>query len=238
MTPVLAPGEVIVYLARPEQLRSSRLVARFEAILTSEERARVRRFRFDEHRHEHLVSHALVRVSLSRHRPVAPEAWRFRIGAHGRPQIDPPCGLSFNATNTPLLVACAVAEDSEVGVDAEPATRAETILEVAGTVFATSEMEGLGAASPQHTRALALWTLKEAYIKARGMGLALPLRQIAFDLPLDREIALETTPGVDPDPARWRFRLIDLEDHMLAVALACGSSPLSVRIVETALFED
>src|SRR5205814_2333324 len=83
--------------------------------------------------------------ALSRHGPLAPGSWRFLENDHGRPEIDPPCGLRFNATNAPALVACAVAEEAEIGIDVEPRSRAGQILEVATSVFSDLELDELRA---------------------------------------------------------------------------------------------
>lgn len=242
MTPPLAPGEVALYAARPGRLGAPATIARLEAWCTQDERARIRRYRFEVDRIQHLVTRALVRASLARHRDVAPADWRFLDGAHGRPQVDPPCGLRFNATNTKTLVVCAVAESAEVGIDAEPRARAESILEVAPTVFSDSELAQLRAAEgdpeASRERALALWTLKEAYIKARGVGLGLALRKVTLDFMPGGAIALRTEAGVDPDPARWRFLRMDLDDHALAVAVDASAVPsVTFRPVEM-LLED
>lgn len=240
----LAPGEVALYVARPDRLSAPESIARLEAMCTSEERARIRRYRFDVDRRQHLVTRALVRAALSRHAGLAPEVWRFREGAHGRPEIEAPvlalARLRFNATNTKTLVACAVTGGAEVGIDAEPRARAESILEVAHTVFSEDELALLrardGDPEAARERALALWTLKESYIKARGVGLGLPLQKITMSFGTDGAVSLRTETGVDADPARWRFLRRDLDDHTLAVA-ADGSeaAALTFRDFETLL---
>jgi hypothetical protein len=60
-----------------------------------------------------------------------------------------------------------------------------------------------------------LWTLKESYIKARGMGLWIPLDEFAFDLDEPRRIAIEFAPGFDDRPSRWQFRQMRLTAHHL-----------------------
>lgn len=147
------------------------------ALLSEEERARAERFRFSRHRREALASRALVRIALSHYYPLPPEAWQFTVNAHGKPSADPDCSLRFNLSNTVGLVVCLIAEGSEVGVDAEPHARAKKILELAPKAFSAYEqaqLEDLHGAEKQD-RALSLWTLKEAYIKARGNGCEIDL---------------------------------------------------------------
>ena len=240
----LASGEVALYVARPERLAAVNSIARLEAMCTEDERARIRRYRFDVDRRQHLATRALVRAALSRHAGVPPEVWQFREGPHGRPEIASPSlplpSLSFNATNTKTLVACAVTCGAEVGIDAEPRARAESILEVAHTVFSEKELAELRALEPDpmasRERALALWTLKESYIKARGVGLGLPLRKMTMVFEPGGAIVLRTEASVDADPMRWRFHRRDLDDHALAVAVdGSGAPALAFRDFETLL---
>jgi 4'-phosphopantetheinyl transferase len=115
---------------------------------------------------------------------------------------------------------------SEIGVDVESFARAEEIVPLAPRVFSTAERAQLNALpiTARPNRALSLWTLKEAYIKARGMGLSLPLDGISFlfDAPQTTRfepIRFEVAPGVDDDPARWRFCQIDHAGHRIALAV-------------------
>ncbi len=83
--------------------------------------------------------------------------------------------LAWVAGPVPVLKAC--------GVDVEHCARTVSPLELAPTVFAEAELARLAAetdAAAQRERFFAYWTLKEAYIKARGLGLALPLKSFSF----------------------------------------------------------
>jgi 4'-phosphopantetheinyl transferase len=253
----LAPGDVALYIARPDLRIAEERIARYGTLLTDEERGRIARFRFESGRDEHFVTRVLMRLALSRHAASEPGAWRFRENEHGRPEIDPPCGLRFNASNSHGLVACAVTESAEVGIDVEPRSRSANILRVAHTVFSPEELDalrGLGAAVDReagaagaeaappaaphaaHDRALALWTLKEAYIKARGVGLVLPLQRTTFRFAPDGAVSLVTDRDVDPDPSRWRFHRVQVGEHALAIAVEAGDAGPGVIHPPVALF--
>jgi 4'-phosphopantetheinyl transferase len=138
---------------------------------------------------------------------------------YGKPRVEPECGLRFNLANSVGLVVCVAGWGGEVGVDVEPYARAGEILELAGEVFSaleTVELERLPH-EKKLDRALSLWTLKEAYIKARGIGLSLPLKEISFLFDDAEEIRLELGSGVHDDPAHWRFCLADRAEHRVAV---------------------
>lgn len=233
----LAAAEVHVFTAVPEQDGAPEARARCEDMLSADERARMQRFRFEHDRHTYLVAHALVRVALSRYAACAPPAWRFTAGAHGRPEIAPgTCErpLRFNLSHTRGLVAVAIALERDVGLDVEHMYPRSFDLAVARHFFAPPEVAALEAlpAEAQRDRFFAYWTLKEAYIKARGLGLAMPLDRFAFDLdrPDDRggdspdNIVLSVDrglgPGLDDDGSAWWFhQRVLTPEHRLAVAL-------------------
>src|SRR5687768_3665208 len=83
----LPPDEVHVWIAEPERVTEPRLLAQYLALLDGSERERHQRFHFEKHRQQFLVSHALVRLCLSRYAPVPPEAWTFTLNAWGRPEV-------------------------------------------------------------------------------------------------------------------------------------------------------
>lgn len=231
-----------VWLLAPAALDDDQLAAGY-ALLTAEERERHRKFVFERHRREYLVTRVLARAALSRHRPVARAAWQFRRNEYGRPELDPPCGLRFNLSNHPSLVACAVREgELELGCDLEPLDRGAEVLGIADTVFAPVELAELRAlpAAAQPQRAVSLWTLKEAYIKARSMGLSLPLKEFAFSFDAagagtaadagnvsGRAGALAPprlsfTAEIADTPARWRFAMLDVDRCRIALAIECA----------------
>lgn len=208
-----------LWCAYPGDLLSEEVAQSCAALLSEEERARAEKFRFSRHRREALASRALVRIALSHYYPLPPASWQFTANAHGKPSAVPDCGLRFNLSNTVGLVACLIAEGSEVGVDAESHARAEKIMELAPKAFSTREqaqLEDLYGAEKQD-RALSLWTLKEAYIKARGLGLSLPLDSFSFVFGGAEKIRLELDPDVDAEPERWRFCLLNHAGHRIAV---------------------
>ncbi|MNS48137.1 4'-phosphopantetheinyl transferase sfp [compost metagenome] len=190
-----------------------------------DERARHDRFAFEHSKAEFRLARWLVRTTLSRHAPVAPADWRFETNAHGRPAIARAHGLPdlrFNLTHTPGLLAIAVARGREVGLDAEDITRPGETIGIAHRFFAPTELEALLALpdeADRHERFFALWTLKEAYIKARGLGLALPLDSFAFTWREDG-LAFSCDARAEDESTRWHFtRHRPTPRHALALAV-------------------
>jgi 4'-phosphopantetheinyl transferase len=208
-----------LWCAYPGDLQVEGVAEACAALLNDEERARVARFKFEQHRRESLATRALVRTALSRSRPVAAREWRFTSNAQGKPAVDPECRLSFNLSNSPGLVVCLVAEGvAEVGVDVESQERAKQIMELVPKVFSAREREQLAALpdAEKLDRALSLWTLKESYIKARGLGLSIPLDEFSFVFGGAEGIRLEINAGLGDDGGRWRFCQLDYAGHRIA----------------------
>ena len=208
----------------------------YQALLSKDEEARMARLIFDRDRRRFLLTRALVRTMLSRYASVPPAAWAFIANVHGRPEIlDRPKGvpdLRFNLSHTEGLIACAVTIGREVGVDVEHIGRRLTH-DVAGRFFAPREVSDLKALpeDEQHKVFFDYWTLKEAYIKARGFGLALPLGDFAFTLspPAPPQITFE--PSLDDDPATWQFfQEWPSPQHRLGLAVRRDGADLPVRI--------
>jgi 4'-phosphopantetheinyl transferase len=210
--------------------------AGYRALLSPDEDARMKRLVFERDRRRFLLTRALVRTMLSRYASVAPAAWSFIANVHGRPEIlDRPRGvpdLRFNISHTEGLIACAVTIGREVGVDVEHIGRRLTH-DVAGRFFAPREVADLHrlAADEQHRVFFDYWTLKEAYIKARGFGLALPLADFAFRLSPPSPPAISFEPSLDDDPGTWQFfQDSPTPQHRLAVAVRREGADLPVRI--------
>lgn len=231
------PEPLELWCAYPDDLLDASVAAACAALLTPDEKSRCERLRFEPGRREFLASRALVRTALSRHHPTPPEAWRFRANSHGKPETDPACGLSFNLSNAPGLVVCLIACGAQVGIDAEPYARAAEILPLAPDVFSPGEQAQLHAlpAEARPDRALSLWTLKEAYIKARGLGLSLPLARFSFLFGGVPGIHLEIDPALGDTPGRWRFRLLDYAGHRIALMAALPAAP-ALQLWESRLF--
>jgi 4'-phosphopantetheinyl transferase len=244
-----------LWLAYPGDLAEPAVEEACAALLDDAERARAARFRFVRHRREYLATHALARVALSHAHPLPPHAWSFSVNQYGKPSPIPwggvpECGLGFNQSNSVELAVCLIARPDcrpgaaapEVGVDVESQTRAEEIVPLAPRVFSAAERAQLDALpiTARPDRALSLWTLKEAYIKARGMGLSLPLHRISFlfDGPRTmrfengpQAVRFEVEPGIDDDPRRWRFCQFDHARHRIALAVEANAA-MGVEIFE------
>lgn len=212
------------------------LAPRLRALLTEDELARESRFYFADDRLCYLVTRALVRTVLSRYAPLPPADWRFADNGHGRPHIAPEivarcpeaADLRFNVSHTSGLIALGVTRGRELGVDVEHVGDRKGPLEVVDRYFAPAEVEALQQQpeSVRHDRFFEYWTFKESYIKARGLGLALPLERFSFHYPHETGVRLAIEPELEDAPERWAlWQYRPAGNYLLAVCAERGERP-------------
>ena len=227
----------VLRLAQFDSLTEEELAHCYGVLLSPEERVRQKRPSPESKRREILLTRALVRTALSRYADVDPRDWRFGVSPAGRPFIDGmKMPFDFNLAHTSGVIVCLVSGAEAVGVDVEAMTRRTDLEEVASHFFSPSESGALRALPPEERRErfYTYWTLKEAYIKARGLGLALPLDGFWFALD-GAAPAISFDSRIPDDPAAWRFECRPLsEEHLCAVALKTPS-PLYLRVIEDPL---
>ncbi len=220
-----------MWFVQDQEIRDPELLARYEALLNNEERARHQRFVFARHRHQFLVTRALARAVLAEYdQALTPENLDFVRNEYGKPRVSNfsrDRDVSFNLSHTQGLVVLAVAPAGyRLGVDVESLTRPVDVEKLSARYFSPQEVRELQdvKVSELHERFFDLWTLKEAYIKACGMGLSIPLEDFSFHFS-GKTIAVHFSPQRDDDPGRWRFwQLKPTGRHK--VALAVSGRPL------------
>jgi len=220
----LAAGDVHLWLAYQDEIGGDTLLARYRAMMSAPEREQEGRFHFARDRHRYLVTRALVRTVLSRYAPVAHRDWRFATNDYGRPEIanilPQQAGLSFNLSHTQGLIVLGVTRACSLGVDVEHVRSRTVSIEIADRFFAPEEVSALALvpAQRQQDRFFEYWTFKESYIKARGMGLSLPLDRFSFHYAHEHAVGIAIHSELGDDPARWRFwQFKPTELHLVAV---------------------
>lgn len=198
------------------------------AMVPPDERARFERYRRPLDAHQFLVGRLLIRHWLASETGAAAATWRFSEGERGRPEIvraDVP--WSFNLAHSGGLVACALTRplqplgpDSGIGVDLEDMERRPLAPDIARRFCAPAEVADIER-QPEGLRVhrfLTYWTLKEAYLKARGLGIAVHLADVAFTLdgPHPAITFRESLAGTSTD---WAFELFQpTPRYLLSVA--------------------
>ena len=207
-------------------------VAQYTSQLSPDEYRRNQRFRFPEDRQRDLCARALQRSVLANQLGCEPAALVFARGEHGKPELAgefAQSGLHFNLSHAGQWVALAVAA-VPVGVDVEHTERDNDVMAIADRHFYGVELDELlaFAEAEQRERFFDYWTLKEAYMKARGEGIALGLQNFAFTTQRNDRIELHLSEHIDDDPAQWQFHNSTPEPgYRLALAYR-SASPLRV----------
>src|SRR5258706_3213420 len=165
--------------------------ARLYATLTPDERTRSARFQFERDRQRFIVARGVLRDLLGRYLQTQPSQIRFAHNAFGKPDLGPEFGsrLKFNLSHSAGLALIAIATASNVGVDLEYIRAQSDYTDIARRFFSAVEVDYLSAL-PGHLYAEAFFsccTKKEAYVKACGEGLAIPLNSFSVPLTTDPE---------------------------------------------------
>ena len=237
----LAPNDIHLWVTDPLQHQAPALLQRYRALLTDEESAKQQRYRFAKDQHDALITRAFVRDLLSHYASTLPQDWRFEKGEKDKPEIiNPPLPLHFNLSHTQGMIICAVTLNDDIGCDVEYIERDNDILNIADRYFSTSEVQELFSLpeSGQRSRFFDYWTLKESYIKAWGLGLAIPLGDFSFHIGkaestyLNSNIKLGFAPHRIDYPEIWQsWLLYPSETHRLAVSLRSeDKTPRQLRL--------
>jgi 4'-phosphopantetheinyl transferase len=216
---IIGPTDLHVVCFRLDQPVNGAL-----SVLDENERARAARFVFESDRSRFIAAHAWVRITLAGYLDLDPSTLRFGTGPHGKPHlVGAPIDLRHNLSHAGDRALLAVALGHDVGVDIER-ERAIDVPGLSQRFFAPSESEAI-CALPEAERLqgfLRCWTRKEAFIKARGDGLAFPLS--GFEVSLADPVSPQTLTACAADPGAlpgWRVAGLAAESgYTAAVAHA------------------
>ena len=178
----LAHDEVQIFLLT---LDSSLLVDEHAllsaGLIDQHELARAVQYRNQQARAQFIAGRSLARYALAQRTNVSPHRIALKSDANGKPYASD-LAWHFNLTHSAHLIACAVA-NSPVGIDVEHRQRHIEHLSIAQHYFSAAEYAWL-CSKRQHdsSRFLALWTLKEAYLKALGIGISHGLAAMSWQI--------------------------------------------------------
>lgn len=202
-----------VHVWRIHLNQSPTVVQSLETTLSADEQRRAAAYHFEPDRLHFIVARGALRTILGYYLNVPPPTLRFGYGKHGKPALlTRRCArvLRFNVTHAHELALVAVTVDRDVGIDLEycrPLPAAETI---AAQFFSRSEQAALAAIALEHRphAFFTCWTRKEAYLKAQGDGLSLPLDQFDVAVNPAEPAALLAVCGEPQATARWSMRSV------------------------------
>jgi len=216
---------VRVYYCRTESLEPTAVSSAID-LLSVEERGRCERLGFPADRRDFAAAHALLRVCLAEHLKRDPRELAIEVGDHGQPvlagKIDTATAPAFSVSHTRGVVACAIATYGVVGVDVETIDATIDGAAFARRHFAAEEAAALEACAvdERSSRFFEFWTLKEAILKASGVGMGLSLDAVCLSKN-GHAFALVRQPSTYYE---WSHAVVDVgSSHKLAVAAAPGA---------------
>ena len=205
----LQPDEVHVWRSR--LYGAAPMAAGLAGCLSDDELHRASRFRSTKDRNRFVARRVIQRIILGRYLKLEPAQLRFRHNEQGKPELDPAMAsepLCFNTSHSNGLAVFAISRNRTVGIDVEQVDPTTGWLEIAEHSFATREVDVLRKlpVSDRVAAFFSMWTCKEAYIKAEGKGLSIPLNQVEVSLSGDGSVRLLNVGGNRDAAAAWSLR--------------------------------
>jgi len=178
-------GEIHVWHAALD--REKKVIGQLEATLSLEEKARADRFHFVNDRNRFVVARGLLRELLGGYLHQAPASLEFSYGQHGKPSLsgeNASSGLNFNLSHSSGHVVYAIARERNLGIDVEHVRPESAGEDIAQRYFSAREVSDLRTLPPEARVEgfFHCWTRKEAYLKATGMGLQIPLDRFSVSV--------------------------------------------------------
>ena len=201
------------------------LVRDLEQRLAPDECDRADRFVRAEDRSRFIVGRGVLRTILGGYLGRDPDQLHFRYSPSGKPVLSAESGshsIRFNVSHTRDIALYAVTIGREIGVDLERIRADFGTEEIAARFFSAREVAALCALTPPYRLEafFTCWTRKEAYLKARGEGLSLPLDRFTVSLAPGHPAALLEVLDDPEESARWSLRqLFPGADHVAALAV-------------------
>jgi 4'-phosphopantetheinyl transferase len=181
--PALAENEL--HLWRASLDISPELLDRFEKTLSTAEKDRADKFLVTHARERFIAGRGILRDLLAAYLEIEPRNVDFSYGDQGKPALSPThkSEIRFSVSHSQSMALFAIGESSEVGVDIETVKTNFKGMEIASHFFSEEEIAALAKLPPevQVSAFFSCWTKKEAYVKARGQGLSIPLRSFTVN---------------------------------------------------------
>lgn len=189
-----------------------------QELLSQDERQRAARFHFSEDRERFIASRGILRTLLGTYLERESASLRFQYWDKGKPWLPKAPDLHFNVAHSGEIIVWAFARDRRVGIDVEEIRTDFSTQEIAERFFSSSERRALGAlaSSQRHRAFFQCWTRKEAFLKATGDGLSLPLDQFDVTLAPSQPAQLLQTRPDHKEAERWTMHNLDLHPNYAA----------------------
>jgi 4'-phosphopantetheinyl transferase len=204
-------------------------VKSIESTLSADESARAARFHFEVDKNRFIVAHGVLRKILGRYLHRDSAELTFSVNQYGKPALVNST-LEFNLSHSGDFALIAVTQGRKIGVDVERIRQGISSHVIAQQYFSKAEVAELQSLPIEQRESafFTCWTRKEAYIKAQGLGLALPLESFDVSLSPNEPAMLRATRPDPQESARWMLRSLDVDPNY-AGAIAVENDTLDFR---------
>ena len=235
----LTLGDAEIHVWRAPLNISNATLSSFAAWLDSDEQDRAARYHFDQHRNQFIAGRGWLRTLIGWYLQTEPASLIFRYSDFGKPSISEgseTVPLRFNLAHAGDLALYAFTLRREIGIDIELIDAKFASETIARQFFSPKEVAAL-LKFPTDRRPHAFfdcWTRKEAFIKAQGMGLSLPLDQFEVSIEHDQPALLHTAWDA-AEASRWALVNVDAAPgYAAALAVPAGEYSLKYFQLEEA----
>jgi surfactin synthase thioesterase subunit/phosphopantetheinyl transferase len=222
----LQDGEVHLWRARLG-LETTILESLLQS-LSAEECRRAAAFHFQKHRDRFIASHGFLRQVLASYLGIEPAQVAFRLGSAGKPELADDQGIRFNLSHSGSGALLGVTRGGDIGVDIEEMRPMPDALQLAKRFFSPAEGLVLQGLKGDPLAFLRCWTRKEAYMKARGLGLSLGLERFEVAFSPGEPARLLRMEGESDAPSRWWLADVPLAPDFVG-ACAVERGPCRLR---------
>src|ERR1043165_2078014 len=198
------------------------------SLLSFEELKRAKRFIFYRDRHCYQVTHSMKRLILANYLGCLPQNLHFKIESYGKPRLanlQSPLSIQFNISHSRELILIAITVEDPVGIDIEYNDKNRSIESLGETIFSSSEKKvflTLESKREKEEFFFRCWTRKEAFLKAKGIGLAEDLANISVNL-YETAVThdwLKISAAKKTDLSKWKLFPLNIGDLYTAATVA------------------
>jgi len=202
-------------------------------LLSKKEKQRADKFHFEKDRHVFAITRAILRLMFSQLLKIKPSEIKLKKNDYGKPYLDGShnSNIFFNVSHSKNYAIIGINLDSEIGVDIEFVNEKFITDEIAKNYFSKYEIDKYFSLS-EHKKVKSffnLWTRKEAYIKAKGMGLSIPLN--SFDISLDETSPIIIKIGNKINISDWHINNLSINNDYCASLIYSGQPKKIIQSV-------
>jgi 4'-phosphopantetheinyl transferase len=218
----LQQDDIHLWIINPQKIMAT---TELFSLLSTTELQKIQRYRLDKAKHTALITRSFIRLLLSKYDNLAPQQWQFSIGELGKPEVsNATIPLRFNLSHNNELIICALCLSKDIGCDIENLSRKINVNAIAERFFSEQESQLIKAVPTQFFQ---YWTLKEAFVKATGLGISQGLDTFSFEIHGQQEkhsndnISLLFNENCkEKDAQNWYHRLLFPDDkHCIGLSV-------------------